>query len=183
MIALLTGPVGVGKTTLCQRVVDAARRKGYSCGGFLTLGTCDATGRRTGLAVVDVASGQRRALARIGRDMGGPSSGRYSFDAAAIAWALAAFRRAVAARCDLIVVDEIGRLELQRGEGFAPVLGPLAGGAVARGLVVVRQELAGELARRLANVERAVFVVGEANREAVARAVFDGLFGVSDSAG
>ncbi|MCX7855989.1 MAG: hypothetical protein N2556_08490, partial [Anaerolineae bacterium] len=36
-IVLVTGPRGVGKTTLCLRTVTLAKNAGYSCAGLLTL--------------------------------------------------------------------------------------------------------------------------------------------------
>ncbi|MBN1657579.1 MAG: hypothetical protein JXA93_04210, partial [Anaerolineae bacterium] len=66
---------------------------------------------------------------------------------------------------DLVFVDEIGKLELWRGEGIAPVLPLLETGEIERAVVIVRAELLPELQARLAGVETSVFEVTEANRD------------------
>jgi Predicted nucleotide kinase len=57
---LITGPGGVGKTTLCLRTVALAKEARYSCAGLLTLREDD--DRRV---VVDVRTGDRRALTAV----------------------------------------------------------------------------------------------------------------------
>jgi nucleoside-triphosphatase THEP1 len=128
----------VGKTTVCQAVAELARRRGYRPGGVITpaIYACpeqsrrDSHGTKVGFEAVDVGSGERWPLARTDpstssghrRDLGGPQVGPYSFDPAALAKALRVLRRAATAGCDLFVVDEIGPLELEQGQGFAPIL-------------------------------------------------------------
>ena len=162
-IGLLTGPVGVGKTTVSERVVGLARRQGLACGGILAPAMINGCGQKTGIWGVEIGTGERRILARTDRDLEGPSIGPYSFDASALAWAAGAVDRSIGA-CNLLVVDEIGKLELWRGIGLAKVLPRLAAGEAERALILVRESLLGELQARLAPVEQVVFQVGEENR-------------------
>ncbi|HSJ57047.1 MAG TPA: nucleoside-triphosphatase, partial [Anaerolineae bacterium] len=136
MIGLLTGQVGAGKTTVAERVAGLARRKGLTCGGVLAPALKNACGQKAGIWAVDLAGGERRLLARTDRDLGGPAVGPYSFDAGAIEWVIETIDRAVG-ESDLLFVDEIGKLELWRGEGLAPVLTLLEQGRVGRALVIV----------------------------------------------
>lgn len=171
-IGLLTGAVGVGKTTVAGRVVDLARQRGLICGGLLTPALVGRRGQKIGIWGVDVSSGERRLLARIGEDLGGPAIGPYSFSAAALAWAVSVLEAALPPpppvslrRCDLLLVDEIGKLELWHGAGLAPILPRLAAGEAPRALVVVRDFLLDELQARLGAIEPIVFLVSEQNRE------------------
>ena len=166
-IGLLTGPVGVGKTTVAERVVGLARRQGLACGGVLAPAMINSCGQKAGIWGVELGTGERRILARTDRDLGGPSIGPYSFDAGALGWAVGAVMRSMGA-CDLLVVDEIGKLELWHGTGLAPVLSRLAAGEVDRSLVLVRDSLLNELQARLAGVEQVVFQADEGNRERLA---------------
>jgi nucleoside-triphosphatase THEP1 len=181
-VGLLTGPVGVGKTTVAERVVSLARRQGLVCGGLLAPAMINSCGQKAGIWGLEVRTGQRRILARTDRDLGGPAVGPYSFDGAALAWALGVIEAAfpdpqgvVPQPCDLLLVDEIGKLELWRGTGLAPVLPRLAAGEVARSLVLVRDSLLDELQTSLGPVEQVVFEVGQGNRGTLAPEILAGL--------
>ena len=165
-IGLLTGPVGVGKTTVTERVVGLARRQGLVCGGVLAPAMINSCGQKAGIWGVEVGTSERRVLARTDRDLGGPSIGPYSFDAEALAWAARAVERSIGA-CDLLIVDEIGKLELWRGIGLAPVLPRLSAGEAKRALILVRDSLLSELQARLGPVDQVVFRVSEENRNAL----------------
>jgi nucleoside-triphosphatase THEP1 len=163
-IGLLTGRVGVGKTTVGKRVVALSSRQGLVCGGLLAPAMKDASGQKVGIWGTEILTGERRVLARVDRELGGPTVGPYSFDAVALAWAAASIERAMG-DCDLLIVDEIGKLELWQGAGLAPVVPRLAAGAAPRALVLVRDTLLAELQARLAGVELVVFQVTEQNRK------------------
>lgn len=178
-IVLLTGPVGVGKTTVAERVVGLARRKGLLCAGLLAPAMTNGCGQKAGIWGVDVETGERRILARTDRNLGGPRVGPYSFDAHALAWGVAVIDRALEPPTrrayDLIVVDEIGKLELWHGTGLAPVLPKLAAGAGGRSLVLVRDFLLDDLQARLAPAVQVVFAVDEENRGTLAPRILTAL--------
>jgi nucleoside-triphosphatase THEP1 len=134
-------------------------------------------GQKAGIWGVDVRSGERRILARTDRDLGGPAVGPYSFGAAPLAWALGVVEGAVGA-CQLLVVDEIGKLELWRESGLAPILPRLASGEQTRSLILVRDFLLPDLQARLEPVEQVVFRVSEQNRQHIPPEVLQGLIGV-----
>ena len=103
----ITGRPGVGKTTLCKRLIE---RLPFAAAGMLTteIRKC---GHRVGFAVIDVATGEEGILAHI-HHRDGPRVGRYVVDVPSFeAVGVAAIRRAIA-RSDLIVIDEIGPMEL-----------------------------------------------------------------------
>ena len=131
VILLITGPGGVGKTTLCLRTVALAKEARYSCAGLLTLREDD--DRRV---VVDVRTGDRRALTAVGP--GGVPVGRYLFDPHTLAWGAEILAHSTP--CDLLVVDELGPLEMEGG-GWAVGIDVLRTGRFCLSLVVVRPEL------------------------------------------
>lgn len=162
-IGLLTGPVGVGKTTIAKRVAGLARRQGLASGGLLAPALLNSYGQKTGIWAVDASTGNRRILARTDRDLGGPTIGPYSFDHSALAWACDLVEQAIEAS-DLLIVDEIGKLELWQDTGLAPILPRLASGQAKRSLVLVRESLLAELQQRLAPINQVVFRANEDNR-------------------
>ncbi len=146
-VLLLTGPRGSGKTTACRALVsDTVSRAGVVAGIVCPARFRD--GVKVGIDAVDVASGARRRLAtRLdGADAyhaaagGDLILGSWSFDREALAWAddvLAASSPA----CDLLVIDELGPLELLRGEGLTSALDLVDAAAAGLVVAVVRPEL------------------------------------------
>lgn len=139
VVLLVTGARRAGKTTLLLAVRDAARRAGWSVGGMLSLARFDGD-EKVGIDVLDAASGVRRPLATVSAEPRGPiHTGRYTFDAEGMDAGLDFARAGQGA--DLFIVDELGPLELVRGEGWAPVLPMIRARQFGAALVVVRPEL------------------------------------------
>lgn len=196
-VGLLAGRVGVGKTTVAERVVSLARQRGLRCGGLLAPAMLNSCGEKVGIWGVDLISAERRVLARTDRCLHGPTVGPYSFDATALAWAVRAIQDAMqictypalgtvsgkALTCQLLIVDEIGKLELWQDAGLSPVLPRLAACEVARALVLVRDSLLSELEDRLGQVERLIFRVSDENRESIHAEILERLLANSESAG
>jgi nucleoside-triphosphatase THEP1 len=173
-LGLLTGPVGVGKTTVAERVVGLARRQDMICGGLLAPTMVNRCGQKVGIWGVDVRTGERRILARTERDLGGPEVGPYSFDTGALDWALTALERSLGA-CDLLIVDEIGKLELWKGIGLAPILPRLTSAEAGTTLILVRDFLLADLQAHLEPAQQVIFETSEENREALAARIFGTL--------
>lgn len=186
-IALVTGPIGSGKTTVTGRVVDRARQRRRSVAGLWCPARIEG-GVKVGIEAVDLARHERRLLA-LRTDAGGgrapaaarpgPQTGRYRFDPAVMEWANQVLAAAVEGRPDLLVVDEIGPLELERDEGLSPVLAGLASGAVPRALVVVRDRLQAELAARLGRTRIYPFLVVPGHRDPLPGRILAWLFPAS----
>ena len=138
-LVIITGPRGAGKTTLCGKLIDQAREAGWRVAGVLSLARV-VDGEKTGIDVVDLASNQQRALAI--RSFTAPSEIRtigYAFDPQAMAWANTVL--AGSGDCDLLVVDELGPLELRRHQGWQAGPDVLDRGNYRLALVVIRPEL------------------------------------------
>jgi nucleoside-triphosphatase len=106
MKLLLTGPPGVGKTRVIQKILTRTEMK---TGGFYTQEMRE-KGRRTGFSLRTL-DGRQGVLAHIDYQ-GGYRVGRYGVDIAVFeALALPALERALEQK-ELIVIDEIGKMEL-----------------------------------------------------------------------
>lgn len=103
---LLTGRPGVGKTTCLRRALELAR---VPAGGFFTEEIREG-GTRVGFALLTL-DGQHTTLAHVSR-RGGPRVGRYGVDLEALERVGVPAIREAARASRLVVVDEIGKMEL-----------------------------------------------------------------------
>jgi nucleoside-triphosphatase THEP1 len=157
-IVVVTGERGVGKSTVCHRAVDLARAKEHTCGGILTLSRPN--GARD---VLNVHTGDVRRLTLRHDTDTGVLQGRFRFDPTTLAWGDDVL--ASATECDLLVVDELGPLEIERGRGWVGALGVLRTGDFTLALVVVRPELLVQAQLKLPASATTVFTVTHQNRD------------------
>jgi nucleoside-triphosphatase THEP1 len=149
MLILVTGEVGSGKTTACQRALDLFKLWGLTAGGILAPARYDTTGKKVGIDVLDVARGERYQLAEHVSE-GGVTIGAYTFDQEALRQTVACVKSAIEVGFDVLFVDEIGPLELLHQGGLVEVLELLADpNRAPNALVVVRSAFAEMLERRL----------------------------------
>jgi len=181
MNVLLTGERQVGKTTVCKQVAELARGLSYDPAGVLAPALLGEDGLPAAYHALMVSDGEQRLLARADDDLGGPRTSRYSFDAAVFSWVIGRLRRAISQGCDLLIVDEIGPLELEQGRGLAPLLSDLcAEGLPPPLLLVVRPELTGRLQDRLPEIPFRRFTVTQENRQSLPDAIVKELFAEHD---
>ena len=141
MNIIVTGTVGVGKTTVCEKVIQTAKSLGYSCGGILTPKAPD-----KGIIIVDIKTGEGKVLASINSVYQGPHIGKYFFNPDAIDFGIRAIERGTST--DILFVDEIGYLELQ-GNGFVKILELIGTEKVKNSILVIRKELLPAFSSRL----------------------------------
>jgi len=143
LVVLLTGAPGTGKTEVCRRVVDGARSRGLRVAGLLSESRRLASGRMM-QTVLNLRTGERRRLAELvgatrGDPIGRGSAGRFSwrFVSDSMRWGRHELSRCATADVDLLVVDQVGPLELVAGSGWENAVDAVTSARFDLALIVV----------------------------------------------
>jgi nucleoside-triphosphatase THEP1 len=141
MVIIVTGAIGIGKTTVCKKVIEIATSQGYRCGGVIT---CKI--QNDDITIEDIQTGETKILASTSNIYNGPRTKKYSFNSEGISFGTEAIERGIT--LDILLVDELGHLEL-RGEGFTGVVKQIAAGKVRNCILIIRKELLAAFLPRL----------------------------------
>jgi nucleoside-triphosphatase len=104
---LITGNPGVGKTTLIQNIIS---KLNISAGGFYTAEVRDENGKRWGFKIISL-DGREDVLASV-ELISQRKVSKYGVDVAAVDRIGVTAIRDALSRDDVVVIDEIGRMEL-----------------------------------------------------------------------
>jgi nucleoside-triphosphatase len=148
MVLFLTGPIHGGKTTFLARSWARWSARGLSCAGFLSPAVIDENGE-SGYDLLELPTLRRRPYLRRRGEPSAERAGPFAFVPGALERARAILRGA--ARADLVVVDEVGPLELEGG-GLWPAFREAARRPEGAVLAVVREAVADGLAAAIAPI-------------------------------
>ncbi len=156
-LLLLTGLKGFGKTTWCLKLKQLADDEGIAVSGIISPGIYTGE-RKTGIEILDLSSGKKRVFAELNTGRAQRlSTPRWSFDADSVAWANKILENK--SESDLLIIDELGPLELLRGKGFVAGLARIDSKQFRVAIVVIRSSLLPKALQRWphAQVIRGVF--------------------------
>jgi len=109
-IILLTGRPGVGKTSVLLRATEELKSRGLKVGGMISREVREG-GFRVGFEILDLATGRKGWLAHV-EQPSGPRIGKYRVNLDDLNRVGAASIREAVRNADIVVVDEIGPMEL-----------------------------------------------------------------------
>ena len=112
-IIFLTGYPGIGKTTVIKKVVESLKSAGLNIGGFISYEVRE-KGRRVGFRILDLKTGQEGWLAHIKQPVG-PRISKYKVNLKDLENVGVKSLENAIKQADLIVIDEIGPMELFSG--------------------------------------------------------------------
>jgi nucleoside-triphosphatase THEP1 len=146
VVVLLTGSQGSGKTTLLGKVVRTLHTDGVRVGGILSPVVYDHY-ERTGYDVVNIPTGQRCSLCRKDPKPDAVLVGPFFFDTEVLLQINDALRSSDVDSFNVIIIDEVGPLELSGG-GWAPALDHLLTEKTIPVILTVRPQLADAVCAR-----------------------------------
>jgi len=138
-LILVSGLSGAGKTTWCTRLVKLAREQGLSVSGVLSPSIYKSQ-HKVGINIVDLRTDEIRQFAQLREKRArGEGTPRWAFDQDALTWANQVIGESE--QCDLLVMDELGPLELLQNKGLTAGLGRLDAGKYKVACAVIRSSL------------------------------------------
>jgi len=109
-LIFLTGRPGVGKTSVLLQAIELLKAKGFRTGGMISRESRD-QGVRIGFEIVDLETGKKGWLAHISQPTG-PRVGKYRVNLGDLNTLGAGSILRAAKEADIVIIDEIGPMEL-----------------------------------------------------------------------
>ena len=148
-LIIITGKRGAGKSTFCSRLIAHFKKEGWKVRGVFSPGLF-VDGRKNAIEVVNLENNERRLLAvnksKSNMDTNEKMPLHWDFDPQVLEWGNRIFEKAVPT--DLLVVDEIGPLELKNSQGWIAAIKALDEQSYRLALLVMRPDLLPEAIQR-----------------------------------
>jgi nucleoside-triphosphatase len=167
-LIFLTGSPGVGKTSVLRRTLELLTQRGFRVGGMISSEIREG-GNRVGFEVTDVSTGRRGVLAHIHQSRG-PKVGKYTVNLEDLATIGAGAIREAVRTVDIIVIDEVGPMELFSREFRVAVEEVVESGKTVVGIIHYRAR-GGLIDGLRSNPDAKIIEVTLDNREGLPKAI------------
>jgi nucleoside-triphosphatase THEP1 len=138
-VLIITGKIGQGKSTFLSEIVQQWKTKEINVGGFIAKAIF-IDGARKGYNLINIETNEIIQLARDSGNMGMQRAGKYYFFDEGLAEGKKILSPESSAKKDLVIVDEIGFMELE-GKGWAESVNCLMNESSCKMLWVVRETI------------------------------------------
>ncbi len=171
-VFIITGAIGQGKTACVQQILKMAAAANIPVAGIYSPRIVE-QGETVGYDVVDIESGSREPFLRSTGDEAYEKIGRFQIFPQGLHLGRCALADARAARNHLVIVDEVGKLELD-DKGWLPELVPLleSGNTM---VMTVRDVFAEMVIRNLKIAPTAVYNQSDNSNENIADMIVKGI--------
>ena len=137
-VFILTASIGEGKTTYAKKLIDLFRNKGTSVGGVISERVM-MNSQTTGYDLVNIETGESAILLRHDGKCGSERIGRYTICKGGIERGNEILRSLASRKIQLIIIDEVGLLELQ-DKGWTESINQLMAESSVNLLITVRTD-------------------------------------------
>ena len=133
-ITVITGERGAGKSRHCLELLETCEKEGLSAGGFISPAVFT-DGIKTAFYTMDVRTREQRLCGiRTEQDRG--TVGCWQMDVSVLEWGNELLRSSIP--CDVLIIDELGPLEFEKGKGYTEAFPVLKSGGYGHAYVVIR---------------------------------------------
>jgi nucleoside-triphosphatase THEP1 len=164
-IFILTGDVDEGKTATARRIVDRLKDSGMNIQGLLSTKNRDYPGKHD-YHIKDIVSGEKALLCSQSSAQGSIKTGRFYFSEEGLTFGRNILLQSLDHPTDLIVIDELGPLEL-KDKGWTPAIEQLLTKSKVPHLWIVREKLVNIIMRKWHIGDVRVFNIKEDSVEVI----------------
>jgi len=168
-VFIITGKRGTGKTTTLGKIVGRLHTGGYKVAGIMQPEYVSG-GKRAGYYVENAASGDRMLLCLRNESSVYRSPVQFSFYDEATAFGKSALSVANSNGADIVVIDEIGPLELDE-KGWADAIGTLRSQRIGTMIWTVREKLIDDIVKKWNVDDYVVFDINYTDADTIARRI------------
>ncbi len=170
-IFILTGLASEGKTTCARKLAELVRKNGIPVGGILS-DKIRSDSRITGYNLVDIDTGESKVFLSEDEECGTEKIGRFTICPDGLAMGINILNSLKAGEGKLVIIDEVGRLELNN-RGWSDSAGKLLQLSSNNVLMTVRDTFLGDVIKKWDLNEAVILKVSECDHEHTANSVLE----------
>lgn len=161
---LLSSPSGVGKTSACQRFIHLTKQANFNVQGVLSIPVFEHH-QKIAIRLRDLSTNEERFLAYLAQHDENPNVGPWRFIPKTVAWGNTILKQITSS--DVLLIDEIGPLELLQGEGLTEILPAIRASKAKLSILTIRPMLIDALVDQLKEIPCRTLQLTKENREQI----------------
>ena len=176
-VFIITGSLREGKTTFAKNLVEFFKRNNINTCGIISERVMDGS-RTTGYDVVNAETGEKTIFLRENEECGSEKIGRFTISPEGLALGRSVLHSLIMKENSIVIVDEVGMLELKDGgwsEGISELLKTPAKNIV----LSVRNTFVNEVKIKFGISEAIIFNISETDFQDAGRLILENIKGLS----
>jgi nucleoside-triphosphatase THEP1 len=176
-VFIITGSVREGKTTFVKNLIEFFRKNNISTGGIISERVMTDS-RTTGYDVVNIETGEKTIFLRQNEESGSEKIGRFTISPEGLAVGRAVLHSLIMKGNSIVIIDEVGLLELQ-DKGWAESVRELLQKRANHILLTVRNTFVNEVKIKFEISEAIIFNISETDYQDAGRIILENFKGLS----
>jgi len=172
-VFIITGSVREGKTTFVKNLIEFFRKNNISAGGIISERVMTDS-RTTGYDVVNIETGEKTIFLRQNEESGSEKIGRFTISPEGLAVGRAVLHSLIMKGNSIVIIDEVGLLELQ-DKGWSESVHVLLQKRANHILLTVRNTFVNEVKIKFDISEAIIFNISETDYQDAGRLIMENI--------
>ncbi len=172
-VFIITGSVREGKTTFVKNLIEFFRKNNISAGGIISERVMTDS-RTTGYDVINIETGEKTIFLRQNEESGSEKIGRFTISPEGLAVGRAVLHSLIMKGNSIVIIDEVGLLELQ-DKGWSESVHELLQKRANNILLTVRNTFVNEVKIKFDISEAIIFNISETDYQDAGRIIMENI--------